>query len=603
MGAKLTPARQRVVDVLTGAGSALSGPVLQREARVSAATVRRMHGIGLLEAEPLTEVTAPHPDCEGVRPELTATQRRAATEIVERVRARDARPVLLGGVTGSGKTEVYFEAVAACLASGRQVLVLLPEIALGPQWFARFQARFGTAPARWHSAIPAGERRRTWREVAGGTTPVVVGARSALFLPFPALGLIVVDEEHDTSYKQEDGVIYNARDMAVVRAAKERAAIVLASATPALETHVNAHEGRYHALTLPRRYGDAELPDVEAVDLRASRPEAGSWLAKPVVDAAAAALARDEQVLLFLNRRGYAPLTVCRTCGGRIGCTSCSTWLVEHRRDGLLTCHHCGHRMPVPAVCPHLRCRGFPGGLRTGGRTHRGRGAPPVPGRGAGRHDQRHHARAGRPGATGPGHGIRRDPDSHRHSDGGQGTPLPEPDHGRGGGRGPGAGGCRSPGRRADLPAADAGCRPGRPGGSARARADADLGAGASGHAGVSARGRGCLSADGGGRPGRGKDAAVRAACGADLGGRAINRSWSASAGRWPAWPRSTMGSTCLGRRLPRSAGFAASTGSGSSFAAGRNQLLQTYVRTWLGSVRAPAGIRIKVDVDPYSFL
>ena len=352
MGAKLTPARQRVVDVLTGARSALSGPVLQREARVSAATVRRMHGIGLLEAEPLTEVTAPHPDREGVRPELTATQRRAATEIVERVRARDPRPVLLGGVTGSGKTEVYFEAVAACLASGRQVLVLLPEIALGPQWFARFQARFGTAPARWHSAIPAGERRRAWREVAGGTTPVVVGARSALFLPFPALGLIVVDEEHDASYKQEDGVIYNARDMAVVRAAKERAAIVLASATPALETHVNAHEGRYHALTLPRRYGDAELPDVEAVDLRASRPEAGSWLAKPVVDAAAAALARDEQVLLFLNRRGYAPLTVCRTCGGRIGCTSCSTWLVEHRRDGLLTCHHCGHRMPVPAVCP-----------------------------------------------------------------------------------------------------------------------------------------------------------------------------------------------------------------------------------------------------------
>ncbi len=351
-GARLTPARQRVLEVLAGAGSAMAGSAVQREAHVSAATVQRMHRAGFLAPEPLAAATLPGAPYAGAGPELSAAQRRAAGTIVRRVQARDARPVLLGGVTGSGKTEVYFEAVAACLASGRQVLVLLPEIALGPQWLARFEARFGTAPARWHSAVPGSERRRTWRGVAAGTVPVVVGARSALFLPFPSLGLIVVDEEHDASYKQEDGVTYNARDMAVVRAAKEGAAIVLASATPSLETHVNACEGRYHALALPRRYGGAELPDIEAVDLREHRPEAGSWLSGPLVDAVATALERGEQALLFLNRRGYAPLTVCRTCGGRIGCTACSTWLVEHRRNGVLACHHCGHRIPVPEVCP-----------------------------------------------------------------------------------------------------------------------------------------------------------------------------------------------------------------------------------------------------------
>ncbi len=351
-GARITAARQRVLGLLARADGALSGRTIENEAQVSAAMLRGMCKAGLLEIEPLAETPAPAPFRPADPPDLTATQHRAAEELTRRMKTGDSRPVLLSGVTGSGKTEVYFEALAACLAGGRQVLVLLPEIALGSQWLARFRARFGFTPGRWHSAVPAGERSRTWRGVATGSVSVVVGARSALFLPFSDLGLIVVDEEHDTSYKQDEGVIYHARDMAVVRAAKEAAAVVLASATPSIETYVNAREGRYHALTLPDRYGDAALPEVEAVDLRKFPMKTGSWLAKPLVDATGAALGRGEQVLLFLNRRGYAPLTVCRTCGGRIGCTACSAWLVEHRRDGVLACHHCGHRMAVPDVCP-----------------------------------------------------------------------------------------------------------------------------------------------------------------------------------------------------------------------------------------------------------
>ncbi len=319
---------------------------------MSSATLLRMFRAGFLATEALTEAPGPRPAPDAAPRDLTVAQHRAARDLVKRVQDRDSRPVLLGGVTGSGKTEVYFEALAACLTAGRQVLVLLPEIALGSQWLARFRDRFGTAPGRWHSGVPDGERNRTWRGVAGGSVPVVVGARSALFLPFPDLGLIVVDEEHDSSYKQEEGVVYHARDMAVVRAAKDRAAVVLASATPSIETFVNARDGRYHALTLPDRYGEAALPEIETIDLRKHPTEAGSWLTEPLVEAAASALERGEQVLLFLNRRGYAPLTVCRMCGERMGCTTCSAWLVEHRHEGVLACHHCGYRIAIPDVCP-----------------------------------------------------------------------------------------------------------------------------------------------------------------------------------------------------------------------------------------------------------
>jgi primosomal protein N' (replication factor Y) len=259
---------------------------------------------------------------------------------------------LLTGVTGSGKTEVYFEAIAATLRAGRQALVLLPEIALSTQWLARFRNRFGVAPALWHSELTSRTRRDTWRAVAEGEARVLVGARSALFLPFPDLGLIVVDEEHETAFKQEEGVVYHARDMAVVRARLCEAACVLASATPSLESVTNAETGRYAALHLPARHGGADMPDVELVDLRRTPPERGRFLSPPLVEAVSATLARGEQAMLFLNRRGYAPMTLCRACGHRLRCPNCTAWLVEHRAQRRLQCHHCGHVEAPPEACP-----------------------------------------------------------------------------------------------------------------------------------------------------------------------------------------------------------------------------------------------------------
>jgi primosomal protein N' (replication factor Y) (superfamily II helicase) len=254
-------------------------------------------------------------------------------------------------VPGAGKTEVYFEAIAAALAMGRQALVLLPEIALTAQWLKRFEDRFGCTPAAWHSGLTSLERRETWRAIAEGRVGVVVGARSALFLPFAALGLIVVDEEHDTSYKQEDGVTYNARDMAVVRARLVAAPIVLASATPSLESVTNVTAGRYGALHLPDRHGGQRLALISAVDLKKYPPERGRWLSPPVVDAMRKTLAAGEQTLLFLNRRGYAPITLCRACGHGIECPQCSAWLVEHRFRRTLICHHCGYTEPPALAC------------------------------------------------------------------------------------------------------------------------------------------------------------------------------------------------------------------------------------------------------------
>ena len=255
-------------------------------------------------------------------------------------------------MTGSGKTEVYLEAVAECLRQGRQALVLLPEIALSSQWLERFERRFGVAPAVWHSDLTSRVRRVTWRAVAEGAAPVVVGARSALFLPFPDLGLVVIDEEHETAFKQEEGVVYHARDMAVVRARFCSAPAVLVSATPSLETLANVEAGRYRRLTLPTRHGGAVLPAVAAVDMRATPPERGRFLAPPLIAAVRDTLARGEQAMLFLNRRGYAPLTLCRHCGHRMQCPNCTAWLVEHRVRRALQCHHCGHTVPIPEECP-----------------------------------------------------------------------------------------------------------------------------------------------------------------------------------------------------------------------------------------------------------
>jgi primosomal protein N' (replication factor Y) len=259
---------------------------------------------------------------------------------------------LLDGVTGSGKTEVYLEAVAQALACGGQALVLLPEIALSVQFLARFEARFGVAPAVWHSELTPAVRRETFRAVAEGRAGVVVGARSALFLPFADLRLIVVDEEHESAFKQEDGVIYHARDMAVVRAKLSEAACVLASATPSLETVENVISGRYAELKLPARHGGAVLPRVEALDMREAAPERGRFLSPMLVDAVRETIAKGEQAMLFLNRRGYAPLTLCRHCGHRFACPHCTAWLVEHRHFSRLVCHHCGFGRAIPAGCP-----------------------------------------------------------------------------------------------------------------------------------------------------------------------------------------------------------------------------------------------------------
>ncbi len=259
--------------------------------------------------------------------------------------------ILLDGVTGSGKTEVYFEAIAEAVRLGRQALILMPEIALTSVFLERFAARFGTRPAAWHSAIGARRRERIMAGVLTGEVGVVAGARSALFLPFRDLGLVVVDEEHEAAYKQEDGVAYHTRDMAIVRGRLEGAPVVLASATPSIESRVNVSRGRFARVALPERFGGRRLPDIRTVDLRAEPPPPGRYLSKTLVEAVRSTVASGEQALLFLNRRGFAPLTLCRACGHRYSCPNCSAWLVEHRFRRSLVCHHCGHAERVPEAC------------------------------------------------------------------------------------------------------------------------------------------------------------------------------------------------------------------------------------------------------------
>jgi primosomal protein N' (replication factor Y) len=347
---RMTAARARVIDVLK------DGPA--REARELAEAAGVTTGVlrGLVEAGTIVTVTIPdappawRPDLSQA-PLLNDAQRAAAADIVARVGAGYSA-TLLDGVTGAGKTEVYFEAIARAVEQDRQVLVLLPEIALTAEWLDRFEARFGARPTQWHSDLTSTERRRHWRAVAENRAKVVVGARSALFLPYADLGLIVVDEEHDAAFKQEDGVIYHARDMAVARASLGAIPILLVSATPSLESLRNVELGRYRQVGLPERAGGASLPEIATVDMRQTRLPAGRWLSPALVEAAETALADGDQVLLFLNRRGYAPLTLCRHCGHRFECPHCSAWLVEHRFAGRLICHHCGHSVRQPKDCP-----------------------------------------------------------------------------------------------------------------------------------------------------------------------------------------------------------------------------------------------------------
>jgi primosomal protein N' (replication factor Y) (superfamily II helicase) len=359
IGSRLTPVRRRVLEILCR-GPAMVAADVARAATCNPGVVRDLIAAGLID-ERFAPAEAPEPvppDWRLSRPALSPDQEMAAKRLVDSVDGGAFGVSVLDGVTGSGKTETYFAALAAALAAGRQALVLLPEIALGAQWLERFRARFGALPGQWHSDMSPAERRDTWRSVAAGRLRVVVGARSALFLPFPELGLIIVDEEHDHSYKQEDGVIYQARDMAVLRASLAGIPIILVSATPSLETAVNVARDRYQRVALPRRHAAAELPAVRLVDLRREHIARGRFLSPPLISELAATFEAGEQALLFLNRRGYAPLTLCRACGHRFQCPSCTAWLVEHRFTGRLLCHHCGHAEAVPACCPECLAAG-----------------------------------------------------------------------------------------------------------------------------------------------------------------------------------------------------------------------------------------------------
>ena len=350
--ARLTPARARVLAAAEG-GFAQAKSALAEAAGCGVGVIDSLVDEGALESVALPPAPVAFPLDPGFAPPaLEAAQQAAAAALRASVAARAFSVTLLEGVTGSGKTEVYFEAIAQTLREGRQCLVLLPEIALTAQFLDRFAARFGARPAEWHSGVAPRKRARLWQGVADGSVRVVAGARSALFLPFRDLGLIVVDEEHEGAYKQEDGVAYHARDMAVVRARLEGAACVLASATPSIETRVNAQSGRYAHLSLPDRVGGRALPELAAIDLTKEGPPRGQWLAPRLIAAIEETIGRGEQALLFLNRRGFAPLTLCKACGHRFQCPNCTSWLVEHRFRRALVCHHCGHVERRPETCP-----------------------------------------------------------------------------------------------------------------------------------------------------------------------------------------------------------------------------------------------------------
>jgi len=355
---RMTPARRRLLEILSD-GLLHGKSDLAREAGVSPGVIDGLVDEGTLQVEPMPrENPAPEPDPDFAPADFSPEQARAAETMRGLVSAGGFQAALIDGVTGSGKTEVYFEAVAEVIRQGRQSLILMPEIALTGQFLERFSQRFGVRPLEWHSELTPRARARNWAAIAAGQARVVVGARSALFLPYADLGLIIVDEEHDQAYKQEDGVHYHARDMAVVRASIAKIPIVLASATPSVETEVNARKGRYTRIPLPSRFGGQHMPQIEAIDLRREPPMRGRFISPRLAEQIGFAIERREQALLFLNRRGYAPLTLCRACGHRFACTICDAWLVDHRFRQRLVCHHCGFSMPRPPACPHCGAEG-----------------------------------------------------------------------------------------------------------------------------------------------------------------------------------------------------------------------------------------------------
>ncbi len=351
---KNSDARWRVMDFLKVAP--FNRQDIAAGAGVGQSVIKAMIDAGVLRPvliEDKKEFEKPNAAYKKVN--LTDEQKEAAVQLVGEI-GSGFNVTLLDGVTGSGKTEVYFEVVARALELGQQVLILVPEIGLTSQWLGRFERRFGVKPAKWHSALGNRERIDTWKAVIEGRAKVLVGARSALFLPYQNLGLIVVDESHDQSFKQEDAVNYQGRDMAIVRAKYEQIPIILSTATPDLETVVNVEEGKYDIVELKSRFAAAVLPEIKIIDLKQDKPVRGSWgvswLAPTLANALKENLERQEQSMLFLNRRGYAPLVICRDCGHRIQCPHCTAWLTEHRRVGNLVCHHCGYVTPIPKECP-----------------------------------------------------------------------------------------------------------------------------------------------------------------------------------------------------------------------------------------------------------
>ena len=354
---RMTPARKKVLALLADGLLRPKRDVVE-EAGVSPGVIDGLVDEGTLETAALApEPVARPPGPDFAVPDLSPAQAEAAAALRARIAAGGYAVTLIDGVTGSGKTAVYFEAIAEMIRRSRQTLVLMPEIALTAQFLDRFTERFGVRPAEWHSGLSPRVRARTWAAAANGEVQVVAGARSALFLPYADLGLIIVDEEHDPAYKQEDGVRYHARDMAVVRAHIAKIPIVLASATPSVETEVNARRGRYARLSLPERFGGQRQPAIEAIDLRREALPRGRYIAPPLAEAVKVTLERGDQALLFLNRRGYAPLTLCRACGFRLQCPHCDAWLVDHRFRRRLVCHHCGFSMPPPAACPKCEAK------------------------------------------------------------------------------------------------------------------------------------------------------------------------------------------------------------------------------------------------------
>ncbi len=348
---RMTEARQRVCDVLSDKNLWKRGDILEK-AQVSQSVLDglvKQNCVRMVECS--TEDIFPVPNPDFLTLDFSREQGEAIRVLREFVKIGKFQPCLLDGVTGSGKTEVYFEAVAETIRQGRQSVILLPEISLTSQLLDRFKKRFGCEIAIWHSNLSPAQRVHIWRLVSEGKIKTLVGARSALFLPWKDIGVIVVDEEHDGGYKQEEGMIYNARDMAVIYSRFSDAVVILASATPSLETILNAQKERYALLSLPNRHGVAQLPEISLIDLRQIPPAKGCWLTPVLISEIENTLSHQKQVLLFLNRRGYAPLTICKSCGYRYACQACESWLVEHRYKRQLICHQCGITCSMPSVC------------------------------------------------------------------------------------------------------------------------------------------------------------------------------------------------------------------------------------------------------------